>query len=206
MSLHTAIRPREETVFFDLGNVLLFFSHQKMWEQLGELTGISPELIQQQFLKRGVFNQYESGRINTDQLYRMLQSLSSRSFSLLEAMRAASDIFTPNQEIWSLVERLKERGTRLILLSNTNECHFNFAYSHYPVLKLFDAFVLSFQVGTCKPDPAIFQRALREARGTSFYTDDIPAYVKAAKETGLDAELYTTPHLLKQHLQERGFL
>ncbi len=195
----------EKTVFFDLGNVLLFFSHQKMWQQLAELTKINPDLLRDQFLKRGAFNDYESGRINTEQVYRMLQSLSPRSFSLLEAMQAASDIFTPNKELWRLVEELKERSTRLVLLSNTNESHFNFAYSHYPILKLFDEFILSFQVGACKPEPAIFQRALREARGTAFYTDDISAYVKAARAEGLDAEIYTTTPLLIKQLEERGF-
>ncbi len=197
---------KEGTVFFDLGNVLLFFSHQKMFQQLSDLTKIPTELLQQQFLNRGVFNDYESGRLPTEQIYRILQSHSSRSFSLLEAMQAASDIFTPNKELWSLVKALKKKSNRLVLLSNTNECHFNFAYSHYPILKLFDAFILSYQVGACKPDPAIFQRALQEARGSSFYTDDVPAYVKAARSVGLDAELYTEPPLLKRHLEERGFL
>lgn len=197
---------KERTVFFDLGNVLLFFSHRKMFQQLSELTQIPPDLLQEQFLKRGVFNDYESGRIPTEEVFRILQTHSSRSFSLLEAMRAASDIFTPNQELWKLVEKLKKRNTRLILLSNTNECHFNFAYSHYPILKLFDAYILSYQVGACKPDPAIFQRALQEARGDAFYTDDVPAYVKAARAEGLDAELYIDPLLLKEQLEGRGFL
>ncbi len=197
---------KETTVFFDLGNVLLFFSHQKMFEQLSELTQIPPEKLRHHFLNRGIFSDYESGQIQTEEIYRILQSHSPRSFSLLEAMRAASDIFTPNQELWKLVELLKEKGSRLVLLSNTNECHFNFAYSRYPILKLFDEYVLSYQVGACKPDPAIFQRALQEARGQAFYTDDVPAYVKAARDTGLDAELYTEPPLLKQELEERGFL
>lgn len=195
-----------KTVFFDLGNVLFFFSHQKMFQQLSELTQITPKELRHHFLNRGIFNDYESGKIRTEEIYRILQSHSPRSFSLLEAMRAASDIFTPNHELWKLIELLKEKGSRLVLLSNTNECHFNFAYSHYPILKLFDEYILSYQVGACKPDPEIFQRALQEARGQPFYTDDIPAYIKAAREAGLDAELYTKTPLLKQHLEERDFL
>ena len=197
---------REQTVFFDLGNVLIFFSHEKMWSQLSQLTGLPPAQLREQFHRRGVFEEYESGKLNTERIYRTLQSMSRNSFSLLAAMRAASDIFTPNTELWPLVKSLKQQGTRLVLLSNTNECHFNFAYSHYPVLKLFDEYILSYQVGACKPQNAIFQRALLEARGPAFYTDDVEPFIKAARRAGLDAELYTSPSSLKEHLLRRGFL
>lgn len=197
---------RDQTVFFDLGNVLLFFSHDKMWSQLADLTSLCPVFLREQFLKQGAFEAYENGRLDTDQIYRTLQSLSSRSFSLLEAMRAASDIFTPNATLWPIVEKLKNGGTKLVLLSNTNECHFNFAYSNYSILKLFDDFILSFQIKACKPDAKIFQSALQKARGASFYTDDVPAFIEAAKICGLDSELYTDVTTLKQHLQNRQFL
>ena len=197
---------KEQTVFFDLGNVLLFFSHERMWAQLSDLTKIAPEILRQQFIEKGAFEAYETGRLATEHIFRTLKTLSNRSFSLLEAMRAASDIFTPNTELWPLVEELKSRGTRLVLLSNTNESHFNFAYSHYPILKLFDAYILSFQVKACKPQPEIFRRALQEAQGKAFYTDDVPAFIEAARSSGLDAELFTDVPSLKQHLKARQFL
>ncbi len=197
---------KKQTVFFDLGNVLLFFSHEKMWTQLADLTKISPNLLRQKFAQKGVFQAYETGQLDTEHIYRTLQALSNRSFSLLEAMRAASDIFTPNTELWPLVETLKTQGTRLVLLSNTNECHFNYAYSHYPILKLFDDYILSYQVKACKPQPEIFRKALNMAHGKSFYTDDIEKFVQAAKTSGLDGETFTDVPTLKEHLKARNFL
>jgi putative hydrolase of the HAD superfamily len=197
---------KKQTVFFDLGNVLLFFSHEKMWSQLADLTRIPLTLLRQQFAKKSAFEAYETGQLDTEQIYRTLRSLSNRSFSLLEAMRAASDIFTPNTALWPLVEQLKAQGTRLVLLSNTNECHFNFAYSHYPILKLFDEYILSYQVKACKPQPEIFRRALQEAQGKAFFTDDVPAFIKAARSSGLDAEPFTDVPTLKQHLKARDFI
>lgn len=197
---------QKQTVFFDLGNVLIFFSYEKMWNQLAELTRLSPSFLKQKLMQRGVFRDYECGRFNSEAFFRILQSYSSSSFTFLETMRATSDIFTPNQDLWPLVHKLKEQNTRLILLSNTNECHFNFAYSHYSVLKLFDRFILSYEIKASKPHKAIFEKALQEARGRSFYTDDIADYIQAAKQIGLNGAVFQNAHLLQKNLESKNFL
>ncbi len=171
-----------------------------MFAQLVECTGLSL-LDLQPFLQH-----YETGFFSTEQLYHKLQSMSPHSFSLLELMQAGSNIFTPNTALWPTVEELKKQGTKLVLISNTNECHFNYVSSHYPILRLFDSLILSYKIGICKPDPRIFQRALAESKGQNFYTDDIPTFIEAGREAGLDAEVYTDPLTLRRHLRERGFL
>jgi glucose-1-phosphatase len=197
----------EHTVFFDLGNVLLFFSLDKMYNQLSECTKIPVQLLRQGQLVYGeILQKYETGAMKSEELYRYLQSKTPHSFSIREMMTAMSDIFTPNLALWPIVEKLKSQGTRLVLISNTNECHFNFAYSRYPVLKLFNQFVLSFEVGACKPDALIFEKALQQAQGKTFYTDDIPAFVDAGRAAGLDAEVFTDVPTLQKHLHDRQIL
>ena len=153
-----------------------------------------------------ILQNYEAGRLTSEEFYRHLQSKSSHPFSFRDMMVAMSDIFTPNIELWPIVEKLKDQGSRLVLISNTNECHFNFAYSHYPILKLFDRFILSYEVGACKPEPLIFEKALKEARGKTFYTDDIPAFVEAGRAAGLDAEVFTDVPSLQKQLEKRQML
>jgi lambda repressor-like predicted transcriptional regulator len=34
-------------IYFDLGNVLLFFDHQRATRKIAELTGLAPELVWQ---------------------------------------------------------------------------------------------------------------------------------------------------------------
>jgi len=195
------------TIFFDLGNVLLFFDLEKMASQLASCMKISLEqLWEEQLLRPGILQNYETGRLSSEEFYRFLQSKSAHTFSFRDMMMAMSDIFTPNVELWPIVEALKNQGYRLVLISNTNECHFNFAYWHYPILKLFDRFILSYEVGACKPNPLIFEKALKEAKGKTFYTDDIPAFVEAGRTAGLDAELFTNVPMLHKHLKDRGIL
>ena len=196
-----------KTVYFDLGNVLIFFSLSRMFDQVAHCTGLSMEEIKQLMIDQQLQDSYERGLLNSQDLYRIFKSKSTHPFSLHEFIEAISDIFTPNTALWPTVERLKKEGIRLILISNTCDSHYNRIYSHYPILRLFDRKILSFEVGHLKPDPQIFQKALsfsQCADSECFFTDDIPAYVAGARKAGLDAELYTDVPSLHRHLIRRG--
>lgn len=194
------------TVYFDLGNVLVFFSRPKMLSQVAECTGMSENALKELFLKRSWLRDYETGQMDSLGLYEKLRSQSPKSFSLHELLNAVSDIFTPNEEIWPLVKELKEKEIRLVLLSNTCECHYNHIHSTYPILHLFDHKVLSFEVGFCKPDRRIFKKALTFAEclpEECFYIDDVPEFIASAKKEGLPGAVYTDVPSLTDVLKER---
>lgn len=196
-----------KTIYFDLGNVLIFFSLPKMFDQMARCTGMTSSAVKQLLYETELRQLYETGLINTEQLYRTFLKHSPHSFSLHEFMAAFADIFTPNTELWPLVHDLKKQNIRLVLLSNTSECHFNYAYSHYPILQQFDHKILSYELGVWKPDPRIFEKALLHSHCASeecFYTDDIPEFIASARQVGLPGELFTDVNSLKKQLIERG--
>ncbi|MES2273672.1 MAG: HAD family phosphatase [Chlamydiota bacterium] len=196
-----------KTIYFDLGNVLIFFSFPKMFSQIKILSGLEQSEIEHLFFQKQLRELYETGKIDTAEIYRQFQCKAPLSFSLPDFRKALSDIFTPNQELVPLIESLKNQGIRLILLSNTCDCHFDHLYSHYPVLQLFDYKILSFEVGACKPDPLIFQKALEMSQCSleeCFYTDDIPEFIAGAKNCGLDGEIFTDVPALRRQLISRG--
>ena len=195
------------TMYFDLGNVLIFFSHEKMYKQLETLSGLSVAQIQSILLKDQIAYQYETGKMNTEELYNHFSALSKKTFSIKEFTQAASDIFVPNTDLFPFVEQMKKKQIRLILLSNTSECHFNYIREAYPIIHLFDEWVLSYKVGACKPNPLIFQKALSLAQcpvSNCFFTDDIPEYVQAARKEGLDSEVFSGVSAFKEHMKDRG--
>ncbi len=71
---------------------------------------------------------------------------------------AGSDIFRLNISIVPVVAKLKDAGYRLGLLSNTCESHWRFVLSHFKVMfpHAFEVLALSFEIGACKPDEAIY--------------------------------------------------
>lgn len=195
-----------KTIYFDLGNVLCFFSHQKMMNQLSACSGIPIDRIKTMLVEEKLQELYELGKINTQFLFETLKKQSNKVLSISEFTQAISDIFVPNTALWPLIRQLKNQGLRLILLSNTCESHYEWIYDHYPVLKLFDHQILSYKVGLTKPDPNIFIKALEASKcapSECFYTDDIPAYVESARRVGIDSEVYTNVENLKKHLIKR---
>lgn len=82
---------------------------------------------------------------------------------------------------------------RLVLLSNTNAIHFTIVLENYPLLRHFQQFVLSYEVGAMKPSPKIYAAAIEAAQcrpEECFFTDDIAAYVEGARSAGIRAEQF----------------
>jgi FMN phosphatase YigB (HAD superfamily) len=197
----------KKTIFFDLGNVLLFFDHKKMCTQASTLTGVKEERVYELMLGRG--DLYERGGIDSCTLHREITEESQRTIEFNALMTALSDIFQPNPPVIELAMRLKAQGHPLFLLSNTCEPHFIFAKTRFPFLSAFDGYVLSYEVQARKPEKKIFESALSIAKcapSDCFYTDDILSYVESARELHIDAEQYTHPQTLEYHLSSRGFL
>ena len=194
------------TCLFDMGNVLVFFSHDRMCQQLGQLCGRTSEEMRLLLIDSGVQWDYERGRLNPAQFQDWFQTETSCQVQLADLNRAGADIFWLNEPIIPVLDQLKELGIRLVLLSNTCQTHFDWIWEHYDVLQRFDAHVTSCGVGAIKPEPAIFHAALNQIGcrpDECFYTDDIAQYVEAGRQHGLFAEVFTDVSNLRQHLAER---
>jgi len=198
-----------KTVIFDLGNVLVFFNLEKIYSQVSAISGISPQAIQELLIQRKLHGAYESGKISSEGLYKIFLSASAKFFTQEDFFFAASDIFQPNEPMIPLLTALKKKGFRLVLLSNTSPAHFEFLTHRLPILKLFDAKILSFEVGALKPHHRIYSAAIEAAQCSPhecFYTDDIPEFIIAARTHGIDAEIFTDAPKLQSHLEKRQLL
>ena len=196
----------KKTMIFDLGNVLIFFSYPKMCQQVAECTGLDP--LQVKSLLENYCDPHERGHVDSQTIYEDLRRLSNKNFNLTTFQRALADIFVPNDPVIKIALDLKKKGHKLILLSNTCDAHFAFASEQFPFLKAFDGYTLSYEVGARKPEKRIYEKALEMAgcrKEECFYTDDLLPYIEAARREDIDAEQYTTPEALLQHLNARNF-
>ena len=195
------------TCLFDMGNVLLFFSHELMCRQIGEVCGRTSDDIRRLLFDSGLQIRFERGEWNEAGFHRTFQETTGLAIELAELVRAGSDIFRLNRPMLPILDALKRRGVRLVLLSNTSVSHFEWVREHFDVLDCFDDFVLSFTAGAVKPEPAIFRAVLETIDcepGECFYTDDIAAYVETGRQFGLQAETFTGAPDLIRHLADRG--
>jgi HAD superfamily hydrolase (TIGR01509 family) len=197
------------TFLFDMGNVLVHFSHDRMCRQIGALCGRTGYELREHLMDSGRQWDFERGLVSPDDFHTWFETTFKTKINRHDLAHAASDIFTLNTPIVSVLDELKSRGYRLVLLSNTSVFHYEFVRDHFPVLDRFDDFVLSFEVQSMKPDPEIYEAALKKIGCDApdcFYTDDIPQYVDQGRHHGLDAEVFTTVDSLKLQLTQRGII
>ena len=93
-----------KTVFFDIGNVLLYFSYQKMCEQIGEVCGLSRDEVHQHLIENKFGERHETGQVSSNELFEHFQCHSSRSLTQEKFFLATCAIFSPNYSIWPVVE------------------------------------------------------------------------------------------------------
>lgn len=128
----------------------------------------------------------ERGEIDAAQFESQLAAELARRGSPVPAAGLLARMFagiSPSDSMLGLVARAKEAGLRTAVLSNSwgNE---------YPMQgwdELFDAVVISGQVGMRKPEPRIFQHVLQLIdlpAGECVFVDDLPHNVTAAVQLG----------------------
>lgn len=103
------------------------------------------------------------------------------------------DIFTPISPMWEDVRNLKSCGHRLILFSNTNAIHCPWIFGKFPEFSLFNASVLSFEIGAMKPGQEIYHHAIRQFRlvpERTLYIDDLPENIATGRQLGFLSHCY----------------
>jgi glucose-1-phosphatase len=98
---------------------------------------------------------------------------------------------------------------KLGLLSNTDPIHIAKMESSYDFFRYFprSSRTYSCVVGSSKPSPLIYKAALRACKSRAeetVYIDDIPAYVEAARQLGLQAAVFQNAEKLGLDLASLG--
>lgn len=196
-----------KTLIFDLGNVIIPFDFGRAYARVEQLTGLDPATIRSRIGGSDLPERLECGRIAPEPFVEELSAVLGFPIGYAEFCELWSSIFFPETLLpESLFESLKGRF-RLLVLSNTNPMHFGRIRESYPLVRHFDHYVLSYEVGALKPEPLIYREAIRHARcepGECFFTDDIPAFVDGARREGIDAVQFKGFEQLREDLQARG--
>ena len=200
-----------KAVIFDFGNVICKFDNNiflkkisrfsdKSVQELSELIYSSPDNLPRK---------YETGLITSDEFFNAVKEKCNLSISKEDFIEAYTKIFTPIPETFDLIKKLKSKGYKLALLSNTSEWDFEYGIKPIEVFNLFDAVSLSFEVKAMKPRKDIFYDSLEKLNlkpEECVYIDDIKEYVDVANEIGIKGIHYTSPSQLKASLIELKIL
>ena len=196
-----------KAILFDLGNVIIPVDFSRCHTAFSEVSSLPPSEIPARLRPTGLSERFETGRMTPEEFADEVCAVLGMRADYPQFWRIWSAIFLPEPLISEdLVEGLRRRY-RMVLLSNTNLVHFELARERYPLLKHFDEYVLSYQVGAVKPSPAIYQEAVLRAGcrpEECFFTDDVGRFVEAARLEGIDAVQFQSQRQLEQELSNRN--
>jgi glucose-1-phosphatase len=195
------------TVIFDLGGVIVPLDFARGYAAIEAACGCPAAEVPIRLGATDLVRRFETGRLEPEAFAAELSALFGMHPDFDEFCRLWSSIFPPHTLIPDALVRGLGANYRLVLLSNTNAIHWRMIRENYPIVGHFDEYVLSYEVGALKPSPAIYAAAIRAAQcrpEECFFTDDIPAYVEGARQSGIDAVAFTGANRLEMELRARG--
>ncbi len=196
-----------KAIIFDLGKVLIPFSLERGYTALAPHCQYPLDQIPFRVSSTDLVTRFEEGKVTPDDFVRQFSELLGLKLDRPQFCELWSSIFLPATLISEdLLEKLHRRY-RLVVLSNTNAIHFDMVRERYPLLRHFDGYVLSHEVGALKPDPRMYRTAIERAQcrpEECFFTDDIASYVEGARRMGIDAVQFQSPAQIERELRARG--
>jgi putative hydrolase of the HAD superfamily len=201
--------PRKLVVFFDIGKVLLEYDPHDAARAIARLLRRRPMKVARDLWASNLVDRIERGAIKPRDIYRLFSEELGYSGSYAEFKRLWSGFFRLNKGTAALFERLRRRGHKLYLFSNTNLLHWEHIKSRYAFAKRVDGAVLSFRLGLRKPEPRLYRYALKLARtraDRAVFIDDRDENVETAVKLGMNGLLFKSASKLEAELKRLGAL
>lgn len=185
----------KNTIVFDLGGVIINlnvprcvanFKQLMTEENVRNVLGIDDDgegVVAVSAATKQLMHDYEYGNISTDEFLHTLQEYCFEG-TTIDQIRAAwlSMLDELPQARLNYIASLRERGYRTILLSNSNELHWDPIWQQYNLGAYFDAVFASHHLHMAKPNKEIFDHVVKEANVlNALYVDDLEKNRKAGE-------------------------
>ena len=188
----------KNTIVFDLGGVIIDlnvprcvanFKRLMGEENVRNILGIDDEgegVVAVSAATKQLMHDYEYGNITTNEFLHSLQEYCYAG-TTIEDIRAAwlSMLDKLPQEKLDYIAALRQKGYKTVLLSNSNELHWDPIWEQYGLGNYFDNVFASHHLHMAKPNQEIFDHVVREANidcAHTIYVDDLEKNRKAGEK------------------------
>jgi FMN phosphatase YigB (HAD superfamily) len=201
-----------KNLIFDIGDILIHLDFKQTFGEFQKLAAVDFAEIISYSREHKVFDRFEKGSITAQQFRDELKQFLKPSVTDEKINTAWNSVLHHYPEDkFSLLKELKSRY-RTFALSNTNEIHvatFNEAVKTKFGEENFESFFhrayYSNEVGHRKPEMEIYEFILKKENlnpSETFFVDDLPENIEAAKSLGIQAHLLTDRNKLHELLKE----
>lgn len=196
-----------KAIIFDCGGVLHTNIGQYTEEDITVTLGVTGEQYKKACAE--LMPDFQTGKIDENEFWKRFIAITNAANPL------------PSQSLWGrefkrrykvlvdvlqLVEKLKAKGMKVALLSNTIATHAKIN-QQMGVYAPFETIILSYEVGLAKPDPKIYQLMLSQlgtAAQQSVFVDDKQENIDAALKLRIKGILFQNTQQLIGDLQKVG--
>jgi len=198
-----------KTIIFDLGNVIINVDHRSICGEMAKHSKYTADDIYRLGFNSQELKLYDEGKIKSEELFKWVVKRFSLDISYDIFQGIWSETLSLNDTVYALLQELKKEGYNLILLSNTNELHFDYIKLNFGVIDAFDDLVLSYRLGYSKPHEEVYREVLRRANSSAedcVYIDDIEKFCEAAEKSGIKSITYRSTKQLITELKGLGVM
>lgn len=186
-----------KNIIFDLGGVVIDLDRNRAVDALTRLGLVDSKNLLGEYGQKGHFFMLENGEISSSDLYDLLLPHCKEGTTCSDIRDAFEEFLVgiPVERL-RMLDRLKEKGYKVFVLSNTNPIMFDhwidnaFRQDGKSINDYFHGIVTSYQEKMCKPDPQLFQKVV-DRYGLNpeetLMLDDSEANVESARSIGLKA-------------------
>lgn len=195
-----------QLIISDFGGVICTFDYRIFCERLAIRTDRTAGQVLAAVFDKQLQEDFETGKLSGREYHGQVMGRLHVDVPYEEFYPMYGDIFTEIAATCRLLRRLHMRYP-LYLLSDTNEIHFGYVRQTVGILGVFDAFILSYQVGVLKPDPRIYQEALRRSGlppEACVFVDDRLSNVEGAARLGIHGVQFESPGQMEDELARLG--
>jgi putative hydrolase of the HAD superfamily len=194
-------------LIFDLGGVVV------RWDPAAIIASVFDDEELQARVRKGVFAhadwlELDRGTLDREEaIRRAAQRTGMAESEIRRLLLAVPPSLVPIPETVDLLYRLKAKSYPLYCLSNMHVASIEHLEREQEFFEVFTGKVISCRLKLCKPEPAIYEQALKvnglEANDTVFI-DDVDVNIEAAAKIGLHTILFRNAAQCERELRALG--
>ena len=190
-------------IFFDLGGVILRTEYQAPRERLAERLNMTYEDINKIVFESETARKASLGEVSVDEHWRAVMRRLRLPASEAETIRAeffAGDVI--DRDLLNFIRSLRPRYKTGVISNAWGDLR-DYIVKHQ-LDDAFDMLIISAEIGMMKPQPRIYQLALKQARveaNEAAFVDDTPKNVEAANALGMHGILFRDPAQVEESLK-----
>lgn len=193
---------------FDLGNVIVDIDFNRVLGVWSDFSRVPLATLKRNFSMGEAFKRHERGEISDEDFANALCEEMSMSLSFEQFSAGWQAVFVSlRKEVVTIMQRLREQGHRVVVLSNTNRLHTTYWPEQYPEISAAaDHIYLSQDMGMRKPEARIYQQVLEQegfSAEQAVFFDDNADNIEGANRLGITSILVTGSNTLPDYFAKQ---